>query len=135
MRVLQSILSLSIALVVAFCSVAQFHHHSRDGKMMVYYCTLLSHLHHEHESNTDYTEDCSHGCHDGHHEKEKQCSLKINIAKPEKKQNLYFVFWSVVHDYMRAFDNALVDKLESCNGFVISIIKTDTKALRAPPLL
>ena len=135
MRVLQSILSLSVAVIVAFCSVAQFHHHSRDGKMMVYNCTLFSELHHEHDNVADHVGDCGHGCHDGHHKKEKQCSIKINIVKPEKKQNLNFVFWSDVLDGMRTIYNAVKNDFESYNESVICIVKLESKFLRAPPSL
>ena len=91
MRVLQSIISTICAILIVICSIAQFHHHSHDGSMVVFsYDNVIScdHNNHQHHSTQHLASDCtySHGCNDGHHQDEKNCSLKINIVKPESKQ-------------------------------------------------
>lgn len=140
MRFIQSVISTVCAILIIICSIAQFHHHDHDGKMVVFSCTeelACNHAEHHHdalqciEHNT-----CSHGCHDGHHQDEKNCSLKINIVKPENKQIAKVIIACMVItdlianvcDIIRIF-YVQTDIDISCNEFN-SII-----GLRAPPAL
>lgn len=91
-RTIKAIISLICAMLIIACSVAQFHHHDNDGRMVVFSCTKQfahkqdihnhNHIHH----STECSNCSSHGCHDRNHQDEKNCSLKINIVKPENKQ-------------------------------------------------
>ena len=139
MRLYKAILSTFCAFFIIFCSIAQFHHHADDGSMLIFSCkTSLcdgNHNHnHIHEHNSLAGNTCKHGCHDGHDQNENQCSLKINIATPENKQNNEFVYWCIVYDeivgiaqdFIKPFlEFDLVPKSQSS--------KVSNKLLRAPP--
>lgn len=83
-------MSILCAILITICSIAQFHHHSNDGRMIVYTCIQNNSCNQEHNHKNDqhstYSSTCSHDCHDSHQHDEKNCSLKINILKLEKKQ-------------------------------------------------
>ncbi len=87
MKICKTILTLFYAVIIVICSIVQFHHHDIDGKMVVFSCSdvICHNIEHHHEPMGINCNTCSHGCHDGHHQDEQKCSLKINIAKTEKE--------------------------------------------------
>ena len=92
MRFVLKILSIFNTIVILLCSIAQFHHHDETGKMVIYSYTNFKYCeNHYHESNQNTIDKhhCSHGCHDGNHEKEKSCSHRFSIAKVENKTYYY----------------------------------------------
>lgn len=98
MRLFKYIFSIVGALTIVFCSIAQFHHHSEDGQMIVYTlnCDINNHLsqhsHNNHKNTHDKEQSCSHDCHDGHKQEDKSCALKINIVNIEKEDVKHFIF-------------------------------------------
>jgi hypothetical protein len=98
MRLFKYIFSIVGALTIVFCSIAQFHHHSEDGQMIVYTlnCDINNHLsqhsHNYHKKTHDKEQSCSHDCHDGHKQEDKSCALKINIVNIEKEDVNHFIF-------------------------------------------
>lgn len=134
---LKSILSVFCSIIIVICSIVQFHHHDNDGKMVVF--SVSEHVcsdSHEHEPMCGVNHSPqSHGCQDGHHQDEKNCSLKINIAKIEKKSIPQIVISCVL------IDNTLSDISQIENHFLIpwdeSFISRDCigiHLLRAPPV-
>lgn len=103
MRVVNAILSSFCAIIIIICSIAQFHHHDENGKMVVFSCTehVYGNHNHNHTPIDGYCIDhshCSHGCNDGNHQDEKNCSLKINIAKAEKKNIPHIIISCIIID-------------------------------------
>lgn len=142
MRVLKAVFSILCALIIVFCSVAQFHHHSDDGHMVIfsYNCDSANHLllHIIDNQNLDETEThkCSHGCHDGHQQEDKNCALKISIAKTEKKDIPNFIFCCDLFNELSGYI------LESPKTFERNFVelkynfhKNGVRLMRAPPLL
>lgn len=136
MRICKAILSSFCAIIIIICSIIQFHHHDETGKMVVFSCSEhFSDIVHSHE-HFDFHKynQCSHGCNDGHHQDEKNCSLKINIAKTEKKNIQQIVIACVIiADFFSDLNNNdkelffITDTpLQSYDGFPAT-------ALRAPP--
>jgi hypothetical protein len=133
MRLFQSILSLFCALFITICSVAQFHHHSDDGSMLIFTCKAdVCSYEHKNTKHTD--ESCKHGCHDGHQQSEKNCSLKINIAKTENKPNNDFIYWCIVFDEIVGIAHKIGITI-ICYHFILKLqlSKISNKLLRAPP--
>lgn len=139
MRTIQKIISIFSALIILICSIAQFHHHDETGRMVVFCCSSdLCHSAHNHKSTHDIANNniCSHGCNDGNHQDEKNCSLKINIAKVEKKSFSPIIF------FCKIFDNTIknISQIENIlyipqNEFYLLKISKQTHSLRAPPIV
>ncbi len=136
MRVLETIISLFIAIVVSFCSIAQFHHHSTDGRMMIYSCNITNCTHsHNHNEKTVPQEECSHGCHDGHHKDEANCSLKISIQKTENKvTNDILICIISLFDFKHWYDE-VIECICDCENITINNFWQGIIHLRAPPYL
>lgn len=138
MRLITAIFSSLCAILIMICSVAQFHHHDITGKMVVFSCTEQYCHHHNHHHEPLLAADecnCSHGCNDGHHQDEKNCSLKINIVNIEKKS-----FPHIIISCILIIDDIVEDLTRIQNEF--SIPKNQTfisgdyhlrMSLRAPP--
>lgn len=137
MKGYKSILSIFCAIIIIICSVVQFHHHDINGKMVIFSCSehicTNHHFHISIDGTSQHT--CTHGCNDGHHQDEKNCSLKINIAKPENK-NLNQIILSCI--IIAVASNDLKQEttkhfhigdtpLKSYNGII-------SHSLRAPPI-
>lgn len=138
MRFVRNILAIFNAVVILFCSIAQFHHHDETGKMVVFsYSDFINCEKHSHESNQNiYKHHCSHGCHDGNHEEEKSCSLRISIAKVESKTYHPIIFFCEIFDdesrNISQIENQLIiptsESIETTH-------KIDISSLRAPPVV
>ena len=136
MRILQAILSAFCAIIIIICSIVQFHHHDETGKMVVFSCSEhLSDSVHTHEHlNHHECNHCSHGCNDGHHQDEKNCSLKINIAKAEKK-NLQQIIRAcvIINDFISDSNNHENDYFFITDTPLYSYDGLPATGLRAPP--
>ena len=138
MRFFTAILSLICAIQIIICSIVQFHHHNHSGEMMIYSYSKQYCDHHSHEHEPLIAADkCigTHGCRDGHHQEEKNCSLKINIVNIEKKSIPHFII-----AYFRIIDDIVADFTRIRNEFDIPkkhfFISGDyhlRMSLRAPP--
>ena len=98
MRLFKYIFSVVGAIVIVFCSIAQFHHHSEDGSMIVYTLNcevnnmLSQYTQNNHNTHQNKEHSCAHDCHDGHKQDDKSCALKINIVNTEKEDINHYVF-------------------------------------------
>lgn len=135
MRALKAILSSICAIIIVFCSIAQFHHHDENGKMVIFSCMeqiCNNDQHHSHEGIAH--RHCSHGCNDGHHQDEKNCSLKINIAKPEKKNiNQIIISCTIIADILNDFISETNEYFHVTDTPLRSHGNISSCGLRAPP--
>lgn len=138
MRFFKKILAIFNAIIILLCSIAQFHHHDETGKMVVFSVSdfKICEYHHCHEFVQNIDECHSHGCHDGNHAKEKDCSLRFSLAKVESKT------YSPIVLFCDIFDNELRNISQIVNQFIIprdeKIVSTNnnsTLLLRAPPVV
>lgn len=141
MRVIEIITSTICAILIIICSIAQFHHHDYDGKMVVYsFSANVSCNHIEKHNTTDsHGSECNtrgHGCHDGNHQGEKNCSLKINIVKPENKQfSKIIIACMVIADLVLNTCDIIQTIYVPTNAAILSNDNTTILSLRAPPVL
>lgn len=138
MKLLRNILAIFSALIILICSVAQFHHHDVTGKIVVFSCSeqLCCETHNQEISHTIKNHQCSHGCSDKNHQDEKNCSLKINLAKVENKS-----FFPIISIF-EIFDYEIKNLLQLENHFNIPQIVSklcsgnyNIYLLRAPPVV
>ncbi len=139
MRFVLKILSIFNTIVILLCSIAQFHHHDETGKMVIFSYSnykFCENHYHEYNQNATNKHHCSHGCHDGNHEKEKSCSLRFSIAKVENKTYYPIIFFCEIFDdesrNISQIENQLIiPKSESFE----SIHYINVSLLRAPPIV
>ena len=130
MRLFKYIFSIVGALTIVFCSIAQFHHHSEDGQMIVYTlnCDINNHLsqhsHNNHKNTHDKEQSCSHDCHDGHKQEDKSCALKINIVNIEKEDVNLEVKASYVTNYISTHRNCSFRSLLERSNSKMEVIVT-----------
>lgn len=137
MKFVKNILAIFNAAIILLCSIAQFHHHDETGKMVVFsvsdYMNCENHIH---ELIQNINECHSHGCHDGNHEKEKNCSLRISIAKVESKTYFPIIFFCEIFDNELRYITQIVNRLNIPSKVRIeSTNKNCTSLLRAPPIV
>lgn len=141
MKKMQVITSIICAFIITICSIAQFHHHNNDGKMVIFSCkeqtTTCSHEHKHDNHQHKYAENsCTHGCHDSHQHDENNCSLKINIQKTENKNNSkVFIACVIIADYALNISNNLHSIYINPDIEFFSFEKISSIGLRAPPVL
>lgn len=137
MKVFKTILSSFCAIIIIICSIAQFHHHDENGKMVIFYCSEHICGNHHFHTTTDgiNQQPCTHGCNDGHHQDEKNCSLKINIAKNENKNlNQIIISCIIINDITN--DLAQEKSVYFCINDIPLLYQyyTSSCGLRAPPI-